>query len=882
MIKTSCIAFIIAAAALLAASSPDDKSKSQPKSAAGIALHVSPSGNDKNPGTKDQPVRTLQHARDLVRRLNQKMSGDITVYLNGGVYRLTEPLALDPADSGMNGHNVIYTAAADERPVISGGVEVTGWKRSDAGKNIWSAPAPAGLKNTRQLYVNGVRAQRTRGLLPVSVTETKEGYTASSAAMAKWRNPGDIEFVYTGGNALWSESSFGLGPWTEPRCPVAGIEDTNITMAQPCWDNSTRRVMLPNGKRTANLVGPASVGKQPAYVENAFELLGTPGQWYLDRKEGAIYYVPRLGEDLSKADVEVPVLEKLISARGTKDNPIHNIVFSHLQFSYATWLQPSSGEGFSEIQANVMITGKDGYATQGLCKLASNGTCPYGAWTKIPGNVSFLYDKNIQLLNDAFVHLGAAGLELGNGSQSDLVQGCVFTDISGNGLELGDVDLPLATGGEVTSDNQILNNHIYEIADEYHGGVGIDVGYAARTTIKHQQIDHVPYTAVSFGWGGWPDKIQQAGQANFSQKNAFGHSLIFNHMLLLADGGGIYTQGLTGPKLSEGEKIYATIIRDQFGSGHGIYTDNGSCNITIDHNVILNTNFDNWGGRHGNYYDGNDGKTFDPLDVESNYWQQGAPDSSEKNVTVKANHIISAVSQSPASIVEKAGLQAEYKDILNQRFAPPSAPEPPSRVAVFAGDGFAYVAWNPPILEGGAPVESYTVTSSKGDKATISSDELWSKGFVKVSGLTNGAEYTFTVTATNANGTSSPSLPSRPVTPSAKAIHPPSAPTNVQAFGGEVAASIHFGAPDDNGGSPITAYTITAHPGDRKVTLTGRAVLTLGGRHTIFGVVDGLQAGQTYTFDVAAGNAAGEGAVASAQAVAASPQSAAVSPQGHK
>ncbi len=148
MMKTSCIAFIIAAAALLAASSPDDKNKQPPKPAAGIALYVSPSGNDRNPGTKDQPVRTLQHARDLVRRLNQKMSADITVYLSGGVHRLTEPLALDPADSGMNGHNVIYTAAADERPVISGAA----WDRGQSHAVPWPAsktrtspwPNPAG------------------------------------------------------------------------------------------------------------------------------------------------------------------------------------------------------------------------------------------------------------------------------------------------------------------------------------------------------------------------------------------------------------------------------------------------------------------------------------------------------------------------------------------------------------------------------------------------------------------------------------------------------------------------------------------------------------------------------------------------------------------
>ena len=441
-----------------------------------------------------------------------------------------------------------------------------------------------------------------------------------------------------------------------------------------------------------------------------------------------------------------------------------------------------------------------------------DGGCPYGSWTKAPGNVSFVYDKNIRFVNDAFVHLGAAGLDLGNGSQSDLVEGSVFTDISGNGLELGDVDLALATGADVTSDNQILNNHLYEIAAEYHGGIAIFVGYAARTTIKHQQIDHLPYTAVSCGWGGWPDKIEQAGQANFSQNNTFGHNLIFDHMLLLADGGGIYTQGLTGPSLSQGEKIYATVVRDQFGSGHGIYTDNGSANITIDHNVILNTNFDNWGSRHKDYYDGLAGTAFDPLDVESNYWQQGTADSTEMNVTIKGNHMISTLAEAPASITDRAGLEPKYRGILDLTFAAPSAPEPPSRVAAFAGADFAYVSWNPPILEGGSPVESYVVSSSAGDAVTISSAEFWSEGYAKIPRLSEETAYTFTVTARNAHGTTPPSLPSGPVTTTDKAIRTPSAPTRVEAFVAGRAASIHFGSPTDNGGSPIIAYTIRAHP----------------------------------------------------------------------
>src|SRR5206468_5416531 len=88
----------------------------------------------------------------------------------------------------------------------------------------------------------------------------------------------------------------GLGERTEPRCPVAAITDTTITMAQPCWDNSTKRVTIPGiPGRTANLVGPASLGNNriPMYVENAYELLDQPGEWYLDGPANTIYYVPR-------------------------------------------------------------------------------------------------------------------------------------------------------------------------------------------------------------------------------------------------------------------------------------------------------------------------------------------------------------------------------------------------------------------------------------------------------------------------------------------------------------------------------------------------------------------------------------------------------------
>lgn len=826
-------------------------------------IYVSPTGKDSNPGTEKKPVRTLEHATKLAVRQMQTATGDVTVWLGAGTYRLEQPLILGAEDSGRHGHNLVFEGETGARPVISGGVRITGWSLYNSAKNIWSAKVPADVKGARQLYVDGVRATRTRGRLPVALTMTATGYKAANESMASWKHPEWMEFVYTGGNSVWSERGEGLGSWTQPRCPVASITGTTITMQQPCWDNSTRRVMLPNWARTANLVGPMSVGKQPTYVENAFELLGTPGQFYLDPETHTLYYTPRHNEDLRIADVELPVLQKLIDATGRAANPVHNIVFKGLQFSFATWLGPNGPDGFSEIQAGYQVTGPDGYAKQGLCKLVPGGTCPYGDWTKEPGNVAFSFAHDIHFVRDNFVHLGATGLDLGAGAQNDLVEGCVFTDISGNGLELAGVNAPLAPPSEFAVNNRIENNLFENVGAEYRGGIGIVIGYAQKTLVTHNQIDQLPYASMSIGWGGWPDKIKMAGQANNSSLNVISDNLIHNEMLVLSDGGGIYTQGLTGKSLADGEHVTGNVIYNQWSSGHAIYSDNGSSMMTISGNVMFHTDHDNWGSRHRDYYDDNDGKVFDPLVIENNWWQQGDADSSKENVTEKNNHIINSLSEVPAMIMDAAGLQPQFRDITALRFAKAAPPEPPTRVAAWAANGFADVTWSPSVNQGASPVTAYVIHASNGAGAQISAANFWKYAYVKIPDLPNGEPLTFTVQAVNAQGTSVASLPSLPVTPSDRQIELPAAPEGVSVHPGKGSVSIHFRLPAEEHGAsetaPILAYEVTVKPGGRKVTFTGRNIVVLEGKHTTFNVVSGLTSGQAYRFSVAAVNNAGAG-----------------------
>ena len=248
---------------------------------------------------------------------------------------------------------------------------------------------------------------------------------------------------------------------------------------------------------------------------------------------------------MTNVDVEAPFLEKLIVGEGTAAEPIHNIVFKGIEFTGATWLFPSGPDGFAEIQANYMVTGSDGWARQGLGDLVPEGGKPYGAWTKTPGNISFSHDRRIEFIAARSFIWAGRGWNWATARRSNVVEGCVFTDISGNGLELGGVDLPEATGGDLTSDNRIVNNHIYNVAAEYHGG--------HRDLCRLRPAHHHCSTTSSiisltppFRWAGAAGRTRSSkpGVANYSESNLVADNLIFDHMLLLADGGGHLHAGI--------------------------------------------------------------------------------------------------------------------------------------------------------------------------------------------------------------------------------------------------------------------------------------------------------------------------------------------------
>ena len=179
-------------------------------------------------------------------------------------------------------------------------------------------------------------------------------------------------------------------------------------------------------------------------------------------------------------------------------------------------------------------------------------------------------------------------------------------------------------------------------------------------------------------------------------------------------------------------------------------------------------------------------------------------------------------------------------------------PDAPSAPHATAGNAQATVTWSAPSANGSA-ITGYTVTPSPSGATPCTTTGTLS---CTVSGLTNGQAYTFTVTATNAIGTSDPSPASNSVTP--KLPTAPGAPTGVKATAGNAKALVSWSAPSSNGGSPITGYTVTSAPGGDSCTTTGALSCT----------VSGLTNGTSYTFTVTAKNSVGTSAASSPSAAA--------------
>jgi parallel beta-helix repeat protein len=548
----------ITALVLLSASGLAAPDGPEPQPAA--AFYVAPDGNDTWSGTRaapnadrsDGPFATPARARDAARELRAKQppKGPLTVLIRGGRYELAEPLTFTPADSGSAESPTVFAAYPGENPVLSGGKKVAGWKPGANG--VWSAALPkeGGPWRCRLLSVNGETRHRPRlpkqgffiinGLAgadpkgkydtPANKFEFKEG-----EIRADWKNLTEVEAVV-------------LHFWVDTHLRFASVEAGKRIVT---FDRFSRRRLTDDYQnRLARY-----------YLDNVFEALTEPGEFYIDTPAGVLYYRPKKGEDLAKGEVVAPRLDCVVRWAGEPQAGrfIEHVQLRGLGVSDSTWEPPA----------------KDAVDAQ--------------AASIVPGAVQLRGARHCVIADCRLVNVAGYGIEFSEGCRDNHIAGNELAHLGAGGIKVsgGAANSPEALR---TGSNAITDNHLHHLGEVFHSGVGVLLMHADHTTVAHNHIHHLCYTGISCGWvWGYGPSVSRDNRIEFNHIHDVGQKI-------LSDMGGVYLLGKQPGTVVRGNVIHD--VDSWTYGGWGIYTDEGSSDILIENNLVYRTKS---GGFHQHY-----------------------------------------------------------------------------------------------------------------------------------------------------------------------------------------------------------------------------------------------------------------------------------------
>ncbi|MBR2414784.1 MAG: right-handed parallel beta-helix repeat-containing protein [Clostridia bacterium] len=506
-------------------------------------LIVSPDGSDSNAGTLAQPLKTLAGAKNALK--NKNGSAAVTVWFKEGKYLIDETVLFDSTDR----MNVTYRAVPGEDVVFTGSVDITEWQNGE----INGIAALVADVDTDSVYFRSLFKGETR--LPVS-TWPKEGAFQAVDAL-------DSDALQAGNEFFKLHCAFYVN--TDEIMNFANFKDVNVRIMHKWCDDilPLRTIDTATGRIELAKAAAMSIVNGDNYVyENVRETVSLPGEWYLDRSEGKLYYIPCEGETADNLVLSAPVTDALIEMNGVQDIAFSGIRFINTDWDYAdgtlrVWPMDETNPHYSQ-----------------LTYLPTHPQASY----EIPAAITVKNAENITFENCVFRSISNTAVMFKENVNIATVNACYFDEIGGNAVF---INAPHAIPA-VTKDIYVTNCEINKYGRIYNHSIGVLLCHARDCVIENNEIHDGWYTAVSVGWvwGYAPNPTN-----NIKVRN----NLIYNiGNGWLSDMGGIYTLGIQPNTVLSGNVIYNVGCYDgaEGYGGWGIYLDEGSTQITVENNLV--------------------------------------------------------------------------------------------------------------------------------------------------------------------------------------------------------------------------------------------------------------------------------------------------------
>lgn len=316
----------------------------------------------------------------------------------------------------------------------------------------------------------------------------------------------------------------------------------------------------------------------------------------------------------------MPTLDQLVTVNGTPAQDgaaaqkVHGLTFKGLSFAYTSYLRPHT-YGQVEAQASYILD---------LDSMNWDYFHKHDYYLKTDGGVTASYTDSMRVSGCIFTNMSGSGIDFEEGCTNSQFVGNTVQNMCGNGITVGGVAVRdaqpysewtyvkgvLTKAGadpdRVTQYTLVLSNRFHGIGLRYTGSVGIFAGYVSDITIAHNIISDASYSGISAGWGWGYWDGREAGVRN--DQSAYGPAeayRVFDTLSIqqryvienndistvcqrLADGGAVYTlSNMPGSKLN-GNYMHDAPVK--FG---GVYFDEATGGFDeISNNITYRVNTD--------------------------------------------------------------------------------------------------------------------------------------------------------------------------------------------------------------------------------------------------------------------------------------------------